>query len=87
MKIAVLIGGIAYEVQRHLLEGIMEYASHEGVSIFVFTCNGDIYGQTEYGIGEYNIYHLPKLQNYDGIIFSKNTIQNEKIGKELTELI
>ena len=52
MKIAVLIGGIAYEVQRHLLEGIMEYARDKGVSIFVFTCNGDIYKQSEYGMGD-----------------------------------
>lgn len=87
MKIAVLIGGIAYEVQRYLLEGIMEYARDKGVSIFVFTCNGDIYKQSEYGIGEYNIYHLPKLQSYDGIIYSKYTIQNEEMGNKLADII
>ncbi len=87
MKIAVLIGGIAYEVQRHLLEGIMEYAHGKNISIFVFTCNGDIYRQTEYGIGEYHIFNLPDLKSYDGIIYSKNTIQNEEMGNKLTEMI
>ena len=87
MKIAILIGGIAYEVQRRFLEGIMEYARKKDISIFVFTCNGDIYGQSEYGIGEYNIYHLPDLRSFDGIIYAKNTIQNEEIGNELTEII
>ncbi len=41
MKIAVLIGGIAYETQKRLLEGIMKYARMEKIGIHVFTCNGD----------------------------------------------
>lgn len=55
MKIAVLVGGIAYETQRRLLEGIVRYTDEENVKIFVFTCNGDIYRQAEYGIGEFQI--------------------------------
>ncbi len=87
MKIAVLVGGIAYEVQRRFLEGIMDYAQDKEVGIFVFTCNGDLYKQSDYGIGQFNIYHLPDLKSYDGIIYSKYTIQNEEMGAELTEII
>lgn len=85
MKIAVLIGGIAYEIQKLLLEGIMKYAEEKKISIDVFTCNGDNYKQSEYGIGEFQIYSLPDLTRYDGIIFARNTIQNEQYAHELTQ--
>ena len=87
MKIAVLVGGIAYETQRRLLEGIMKYADEENVNIFVFTCNGDIYKQSEYGIGEFQILFLPDFAQYDGIIFARDTIQNEQFANEITQRI
>ena len=87
MKIAVLVGGIAYEAQRRLLEGIMKYADKENVNIFVFTCNGDAYRQSEYGIGEFQILFLPDLTQYDGIIFARDTIQNEQFAAEITKCI
>jgi diguanylate cyclase (GGDEF)-like protein len=87
MKIAVLIGGIAYEAQRLFLEGIMSYAKDKAIQIFVFTCNGDFYQNSDYGVGEYNIFNLPELSSFDGIIYSKNTIQSEKMGTALTERI
>ena len=87
MKIAVLIGGIAYEIQKLLLEGIMKYAEEKKISIDVFTCNGDNYKQSEYGIGEFQIYSLPDLTRYDGIIFARNTIQNEQYAHELTQRV
>lgn len=87
MKIAVLVGGIAYETQRRLLEGIKKYADEEGIHIFVFTCNGDIYRQSEYGIGEFQILFLPDLTQYDGIIFARDTIQNEQFAAEITQRI
>lgn len=87
MKIAVLIGGIAYEVQKRLLEGIVEYAKKQKIDIYVFTCNGDIYKQSEYGIGEFQIYSLPDLKQYDGILFVRDTIQSERHSEALTERI
>ena len=87
MKIAALVGGIAYETQRRLLEGIMKYADEENVNIFVFTCNGDIYKQSEYGIGEFQILFLPDFAQYDGIIFARDTIQNEQFATEITKRI
>lgn len=87
MRIAVLIGGIAYEVQKRLLEGIMKYARKRRITIDVFTCNGDMYGQSEYGAGEFQIYNLPELKRYDGVIFAKDTIQNEQCADEIAEKI
>ncbi len=87
MKIAVLIGGIAYESQRRLLDGIAAYAEENGVSVFTFTCNGDMYMQSEYGLGEFQIFSLPDFNGYDGCILVKDTIQNEKVLVEITKFI
>lgn len=87
MRIAVLLGGIAYESQMLLLSGITEYASKNNIDIFVFTCNGDNYRHTEYGIGEFQIYGLPVLEEYDGIIIAQNTIQDEAVAAGLMEKI
>lgn len=45
MKIAVFIGGMMYEAQSRLVEGIIKYAG-----------------------GEFQIYSLPDLTQYDGVI-------------------
>ena len=87
MKIAVFVGGIAYEAQSRLMDGIRKYADEENINIFVFTCNGDIYRQSEYGIGEFQILFLPDLTQYDGIIFARDTIQNEQFAAEITQKI
>lgn len=85
MRIAVLIGGIAYEVQKRLLDGVMKYAEEQKITIYVFTCNGDMHRQSEYGAGEFQIYSLPELARYDGVIFAKDTIQSEQCSDEITE--
>lgn len=87
MKIAVFVGGIAYESQSRLMDGIKKYAEEENINIYVFTCNGDIYRQSEYGIGEFQILFLPDLTQYDGIIFARDTIQNEQFAAKITQKI
>lgn len=89
MKIAVLMGGLLYDSQRRMLEGISDYAKKKKVNVFVFTCGGDIYTVNDHNIGEFQIYNLPDLRTYDGIIIAPDTIQNadvvEKLEKELAE--
>lgn len=83
LRIAVLIGGIAYEIQSRFLKGVMQGGREFDAKIFVFTCQGDIYKQTDHGIGEFTIFDLPDLKMFDGIIYARNTIQNEKTCQEL----
>lgn len=89
MKIAVLMGGLLYDSQRRMLEGISDYAKKKNVNVFVFTCGGDIYTVNDHNIGEFQIYNLPDLRAYDGIIIAPDTIQNadvvERLEKELAE--
>ena len=83
MKIAVLIGGILYDSQKSLLEGIMDYAKEEDMNVFVFTCGGDVYTMNDHNRGEFQIYNLPDLTAYDGVIVAPNTIQNESVVESL----
>lgn len=85
MNIAVLLGGLLYDSQKSLLEGITDYAKERGINIFVFTCGGDIYTVNDHNKGEFQIYSLPKLDIYDGVIIAPNTIQNARVVGELTE--
>ncbi len=83
MRIAVLIGGLLYDSQRTMLEGISDYAGKKGVNLFTFTCGGDIYTVNDHNTGEFQIYSLPKLKTFDGVIIAPDTIQNEEIVKKL----
>lgn len=85
MKIAVLMGGLLYDSQKSLLKGITEYAEKRDINIFVFTCGGDIYTVNDHNRGEFQIYNLPNLSDYDGVIIAPNTIQNADVVKELEE--
>ncbi|MBD5475007.1 MAG: GGDEF domain-containing protein [Lachnospiraceae bacterium] len=87
MRIAVLAGNITNYIQKRLLEGIVKYVEEKNISIDVFSCNGDMYEQSEYGIGELQIYNLPDLTQYDGIIYAKDMIHNVQIADELTQRI
>lgn len=83
MNIAVLMGGLLYDSQKSLLKGITDCAKKEGINVFVFTCGGDIYAKNAHSRGEFQIYHLPELSFYDGIIVAPNTIQNAEVVEEL----
>lgn len=85
MNIAVLLGGLLYDSQKSLLEGITDYTKEKGINIFVFTCGGDIYTVNDHNKGEFQIYSLPKLDSYDGIIIAPHTIQNARVVNELTK--
>lgn len=85
MNIAVLLGGLLYDSQKSLLEGITDYAKEREINIFVFTCGGDIYAVNDHNKGEFQIYSLPRLETYDGVIIAPNTIQNAGVVAQLTQ--
>ena len=81
MKIAVLMGGIVYDSQKSILTGMFEAAKTMDMDVFVFTCDGGIYSQKKehHTEGEFNIYKLPDLSRFDGVVAALNTIQNYEI--------
>lgn len=56
-----------------VLERIRE--TNEDVNLYIFNSSGDWSRDEDYNIGEYNIYRLPDLNDFDGIIVDLNNIQ------------
>ena len=54
----------------------------EDVNLYIFSSSGNWSRDQEYNIGEYNIYHLPDLQEFDGIILDLNNVVMEDVRQE-----
>lgn len=86
MKIAVLVNGIEHEAHRRLLKGMEQYANEKNISIFVFTCM-NIHKESEYGMGEVQIFSLPDYTQYDSIIIVGNPIRYSQFFSEIMQQI
>jgi len=88
MNIAVLMGGVGFDTQKRMINGILDSALPEGTNVYIFTCDGWYYASRfKYENGEYNIYNLPDFTQYDGVITNLETIHDVKIREALIERI
>ena len=80
-KIALLMDGwkrfFTYAWPAGVLQRIRE--TNEDVNLYIFNSSGDWSRDEEYNIGEYNIYRLPNLEDYDGIIVDLNNIRYAQV--------
>ena len=76
MKIAVIMGGIRFDSQKRILNGIIEKAKEDQTDIYVFCCDVWSYSTTQFITGEIEIYKLPDFTNYDGVIIHGDTLYN-----------
>ena len=76
MKIAVIMGGIRFDSQKRILNGIIEKAKEDQADIYVFSCDVWSYSTTQFITGEMEIYKLPDFTNYDGVIIHGDTLYN-----------
>lgn len=74
-RIAVLLSGINEEYQRQILDGIMEFAARVCYDVYIFTSFGEGVHAHSHDLGEINIFNLPDLATFDGVILLSNTIQ------------
>ncbi len=86
-QIAVFICAISFDNQRKVLEGILKCAKEYGVNVFVFTCHVGYMEATATRQGAFNIMNLPDIENFDGVIIMKNSIQYEKVTQKLIKKI
>jgi len=88
MNIAVLMGGVGFDTQKRMIDGILDSALPEGTNVYIFTCDGWYYASRfKYENGEYNIYDLPDFKQYDGVIANLETIHDVKIREGLVDRI
>ena len=79
MDIAVIIGEIAFISRSKIMDGIVDAAKKNGDNVILFTSEGFIFHHLkDYSEGEYNVFTLPALENYDGVIIDLDSIQNDK---------
>ena len=80
-KIALIMDGwkrfFTYAWPAGVLERIRE--TNEDVNLYIFNSSGDWSRDEDYNIGEYNIYRLPDLNDFDGIIVDLNNIRYPKV--------
>lgn len=88
-KIAIIMDGwkryFTYAWPAGILQRIHE--TGEEVNLYIFTSSGNWSKDADYTIGEYNIYRLPKLEEFDGIILDLNNIICEDVQKEIVERV
>lgn len=87
MKIAVLIGGLRFDTQRRIVDGILNRASEDGTDVYVFTCDSWTYSSFYYTKGETAIFSLPNLNDYDGIILHGDTVYDKRVIESLVKRI
>lgn len=84
-KIALFISHIYGYYQSELCKGVMNSASEFGFQVDVFATNdGEDLG--DYGQGEFGVLHLPRPNDYDGIILASGTYLIPALRDDLAKL-
>ena len=72
---------ISYSWPAGIIQRLKE--TDEDVNLYIFNSFGNWSWDKEYNLGEYNIYKLPDLNEFDGIILDINLAQNRKEAREI----
>ena len=84
-KIALLMDGwkrfITYAWPSGVTQRIRE--TGEEVNLYIFNSSGSWSYDTDYNMGEYNIYHLPDLTEFDGIILELNNVKYPEVCEQV----
>lgn len=87
-KIALLMDGwkryMTYAFPSGILQRLRE--TGEEANLYIFNSFGNWSRDEEYNRGEYNIFHLPDLREFDGIILDVNNIRHTAIAEQITGL-
>lgn len=81
--IAVIVSTIDEDYQSGILAGIRQYAFANDVTLEHFVAFGNIGGDDGHDTGEYNIFSLADLRQFDGVILLINTIQDTDVCERL----
>lgn len=86
-KIALIMDGwkrfFTFAWPAGILQRIRE--SGEEANLYIFNSSGDWSRDEDYNTGEYNIYRLPNLEDFDGIIVDLNNIRYPEVRRYVTE--
>ncbi len=88
-KVALIADGWKRNIIYAWADGIMNKMSnyHEKITLHHFNCYGNWSSDEMHNQGEYNIFNLPDLSTYDGIIFDGNNISDGKVFDSVVDNI
>lgn len=88
-KVALLSDGWKRLITYAWVDGMMQYiaASDEEICLYQYNCHGNWSHDEKHNYGEYNIYTLPDLAEFDGIIMDCTNIADKDVFDRLVELI
>lgn len=88
-RIALIMDGwkrfFTYAWPAGILQRLRE--TDEQANLYIFNSSGDWSWDADYNVGEYNIYKLPDLNEFDGIIMDLNNIRYPKIVDEIADIV
>lgn len=87
MKIAVLVGGLRFDSQRRIMDGILERALEDDSNVYIFTCDSWTYSTVYYSQGETEVFSLPDFASYDGVIFHGDTVYDKSVINKVVDKI
>ncbi len=73
-NIAVLMGSINMENQRHIMDGMIDATKETGCNVYIFTNHSFRQNNKESAQGAYQIMELPDFAYFDGVIVAPDTI-------------
>lgn len=84
-KVAVLVDGWNKYVNYAWMKGCQEYIEEYGlkVNLYVFHSFGNFSKDEKFNFGEYNIYNLPDLTQFDGIIMELTNVSNPALKERV----
>lgn len=88
-KVAILVDGWNKYVNYAWVKGCQEYIRENGldVNLYVFHSFGNFSKDEKYNFGEYNIYNLPDLTSFDGIILELTNVNDPALKEQVIERV
>lgn len=84
-KIALITNGQARYMTHEWLHGYRRYISdhNSDIDLYIFHCFGNFSQDQSYNVGEYNIFRLPRLSDFDGILLDLALIPDHELKEEV----
>lgn len=86
-KIAVFSTPWSHEHIGGILMGMKKKAEETGTDLYIFNNHGGFEGEVEYNAGEYNIFKLPHLNRFDGVLIASNDVNSTRRIPKLIEKV
>ena len=87
VNIAVFVAGLDEEYQNNIISGINDFSRKNNINVSYFAAFGGMIDSRLFDIGEYSIYSLANLKQFQGAILMTNTINDNDMKEQISSRI